>query len=96
MLNAFIYDGLRTHYPWAKRLIDSFIAHTNADQKLGHKDVFHEMCSSVPPLTRREATDAMNMVKQMAEHLKLFMDGIDVFYANFPTVPRTPNDLLTG
>ena len=90
------YDALRKHYPYMKRVVDSFIAHTNADQKLGHKDVFHQMCSSVPPMTRREVTDAMNMVKSMAEHLMLFMDGIDVFYANFPTVPRTPSNLLSG
>ena len=90
------YDALRKHYPYAKRLVDSFIAHTNADQKLGHKDVFHQMCSSVPPMTRREVTDAMNIVKSMAEHLMLFMDGIDVFYGNFPTVPRTPSNLLSG
>jgi hypothetical protein len=29
----------------------------------------------------------------MAEHLMLFMDGIDRFYANFPAVPRLPCDL---
>ena len=90
------YDALRKHYPYTKRLVDSFIAHTNADQKLGHKDVFHQMCSSVPPMTRREVNDAMNIVKSMAEHLMLFMDGIDVFYGKFPIVPRTPSDLLSG
>jgi len=89
------YDALRKHYPYTERLVDSFIAHTNVDQKLGHKDVFHEMCSSVPPMTRREVKDAMNMVKSMAEHLMLFMDGIDVFYGNFPSVPRTPCNLLS-
>jgi hypothetical protein len=31
----------------------------------------------------------------MAEHLYLFMDGIDTFYARFPTVPRLPSDLLS-
>ncbi|MFI5286866.1 MAG: iron-containing redox enzyme family protein [Candidatus Dormibacteria bacterium] len=89
------YDALRKHYPYTKRLVDSFIAHTNADQSLGHKDVFHEMCASVPPLTPREVKDAMNIVKSMAEHLMLFLDGIDVFYGNFPTVPRTPCNLLS-
>jgi pyrroloquinoline quinone (PQQ) biosynthesis protein C len=89
------YDALRKHYPYTKRLVDSFIAHTNADQSLGHKDVFHEMCESVPPLTPREVKDAMNIVKSMAEHLVLFLDGIDVFYGNFPTMPRTPCNLLS-
>jgi pyrroloquinoline quinone (PQQ) biosynthesis protein C len=89
------YDALRKHYPYTKRLVDSFIAHTNADQKLGHQDVFHQMCASVPPMTCREVKDAMNIVKSMAEHLMLFMDGIDVSYGNFPTVPRTPCNLLS-
>ena len=93
-INKF-YDALLKHYPYTKRLVDSFIAHTNADQSLGHKDVFHEMCESVPPLTPREVKDAMNIVKSMAEHLMLFLDGIDVFYGNFPTVPRTPCNLLS-
>jgi pyrroloquinoline quinone (PQQ) biosynthesis protein C len=87
------YDAMRKHYPWTDRLIDSFVAHTHADQKLGHEDAFLLMCKSVPPLTRREVNDALNVARSMAEHLMLFMDGIDVFYANFPTVPRLPCDL---
>jgi pyrroloquinoline quinone (PQQ) biosynthesis protein C len=89
------YDAMREHYPYTDRLIDSFIAHTHADQKLEHQDVFLQMCQSVPPLSRREVTDAMNIVRSMAEHLVLFMDGIDVFYARFPTVPRMPCDLAS-
>jgi pyrroloquinoline quinone (PQQ) biosynthesis protein C len=89
------YDAMRRHYPWTDRLIDSFIAHTKADQKLGHEDAFLEMCKSVPPLTRREVSDALNTARSMCEHLSLFMDGIDVFYANFPTAPRLPCDLLS-
>ena len=46
------YDAMRKHYPYTDKLIDSFIAHTNADQKLGHENVFLQMCESVPPLTR--------------------------------------------
>ena len=76
-------------------VIDSFIQHTNADQKLGHEGVFGEMCASIPPLTRREVKDAMNTVKSMAEHLMLFMDGIDLFYTRFPIVPRVPCTLLS-
>jgi pyrroloquinoline quinone (PQQ) biosynthesis protein C len=87
------YDAMRRHYPYTDRLIGSFIAHTNADQKLKHADAFLLMCQSVPPLTRREVNDALNVARNMAEHLLLFMDGIDVFYANFPTVPRLPCDL---
>jgi pyrroloquinoline quinone (PQQ) biosynthesis protein C len=82
------YDAMRTHYPYTDKLIDSFIAHTKADQKLGHADAFLLMCKSVPPLTRAEVNDALNVAKNMAEHLVLFMDGIDTFYANFATVPR--------
>jgi pyrroloquinoline quinone (PQQ) biosynthesis protein C len=93
-VNAF-YDAMRRHYPYTGRLIDSFIAHTHADQKLGHDDVFLQMCRSVPPLTQREVADAMNTVRSMAEHLMLFMDGIDVFYARFPTIPRTPCDFAS-
>jgi pyrroloquinoline quinone (PQQ) biosynthesis protein C len=89
------YDAMRKHYPYTDKLIDSFIAHTKADQKLGHADAFLLMCQSVPPMTRREVNDALNVAKNMAEHLVLFMDGIDTFYGNFPTVPRLPCDPLS-
>jgi pyrroloquinoline quinone (PQQ) biosynthesis protein C len=89
------YAALRTHYPYSKKLIDSFIMHTNADQNLGHSDVFLEMCQSIPPLTRREVVDAMNVSKSMVEHLQLFMDGIDIWYEKNPLVPRVPCDLLS-
>jgi pyrroloquinoline quinone (PQQ) biosynthesis protein C len=89
------YGAMRKHYPYTDKLIDSFIAHTKADQKLGHADAFLLMCKSVPPLTRREVNDALNVAKNMAEHLMLFMDGIDVFYTHFPMVPRLPCDPLT-
>jgi pyrroloquinoline quinone (PQQ) biosynthesis protein C len=89
------YDAMRKHYPYTDKLIDSFIAHTKADQKLGHADAFLLMCKSVPPLTRREVNDALNVAKNMAEHLVLFMDGIDTFYEHFPTVPRRPCDPLS-
>ena len=42
--------GSTTRTP--NKVIDSFIAHTHADQKLGHENVFLEMCQSIPPLTR--------------------------------------------
>jgi pyrroloquinoline quinone (PQQ) biosynthesis protein C len=89
------YDAMRKHYPYTDKLIDSFIAHTRADQKLGHEDAFLLMCKSVPPLTLREVNDALNVAKNMAEHLLLFMDGIDTFYGRFPRVPRLPCDPLS-
>jgi pyrroloquinoline quinone (PQQ) biosynthesis protein C len=89
------YAAMRRHYPFTERVIDSFIAHTRADQKLGHADAFLLMCESVPPLTPSEVNDALNVAKNMAEHLLLFMDGIDVFYARFDVVPRRPCDLLS-
>lgn len=89
------YDQMRAHYPYTAKLIDSFIAHTKADQKLGHENVFKKMCASVPPLTRTEVKAAMNIAWTMAEHLLLFVDGIDAHYANFPTIPRTPCTLLS-
>jgi pyrroloquinoline quinone (PQQ) biosynthesis protein C len=89
------YDLMRKHYPYTGKLIDSFIAHTKADQSLGHENVFLKMCASVPPLTRAEVKDAMNIVRMMAEHLALFLDGIDAHYASFPTMPRTPCTLLS-
>ncbi len=91
-INEF-YDAMRTHYPYTNKVIDGFIAHTNADQKLGHENVFLEMCQSIPPMTRKEVDDALNIVRSMAEHLYLFMDGIDTFYDRFPTIPRLPGDL---
>jgi pyrroloquinoline quinone (PQQ) biosynthesis protein C len=93
-INSF-YDAMRKHYPYTEKIINSFIAHTQADQKLGHEDVFLEMCESIPPLTRREVVDAMNTTRLMAEHLQLFMDGIDVHYGAFPTIPRVPSTLLS-
>jgi pyrroloquinoline quinone (PQQ) biosynthesis protein C len=84
------YAGMKQHYPWTERLINSFIAHTHADQKLGHDNVFQEMCASVPPLTRKEVREALEVTRSMAEHLRLFMDGIDIFYDRFPNIPRTP------
>jgi pyrroloquinoline quinone (PQQ) biosynthesis protein C len=93
-INEF-YAALRKHYPWSDRLVGSFIAHTNADQKLGHESVFEEMCGSVLPLSKNEVTDALNVAKNMTEHLQLFMDGIHTHYANFPVVPRIPCDLLS-
>jgi pyrroloquinoline quinone (PQQ) biosynthesis protein C len=89
------YTLMRKHYPYTDRLIDSFIAHTRADQSLGHENVFHKMCSSVPPLTLDEVKDAMNIVRMMAEHLELFMDGIDAHYGRFPVIPRMPCTLLS-
>jgi pyrroloquinoline quinone (PQQ) biosynthesis protein C len=89
------YDAMKKHYPYTDKIIDAFIAHTNADQKLGHENVFLEMCQSIPPLTRAEVDDALNIVRSMAEHLYLFMDGIDTFYARFPAMPRLPSDLLS-
>jgi pyrroloquinoline quinone (PQQ) biosynthesis protein C len=89
------YAAMRKHYPYTDKLINSFIAHTKADQKLGHEDAFLLMCKSVPPLTKREVNDALNVAKNMAEHLLLFMDGIDTFYGQFPTVPRLPCDALS-
>jgi pyrroloquinoline quinone (PQQ) biosynthesis protein C len=89
------YAAMRRHYPYTDKLIDSFIAHTKADQKLGHADAFLLMCQSVPPLTRREVNEALNVAKNMAEHLLLFMDGIDTFYEHFDTVPRLPCDALS-
>jgi hypothetical protein len=89
------YAAMRRHYPWSDRLVASFIAHTNADQKLGHENVFQEMCESVPPLSAAEVKDALNVAKLMAEHLMLFMDGIERHYAGHPLVPRVPCDLLS-
>jgi pyrroloquinoline quinone (PQQ) biosynthesis protein C len=89
------YDLMRKHYPYTDKIINSFIAHTKADQSLGHENVFMKMCNSVPPMTMAAVKDAMNIVKMMAEHLALFMDGIDTHYAAFPTMPRVPCTLLS-
>ena len=89
------YALMRKHYPYTDKLIDSFIAHTRADQSLGHENVFQKMCASVPPLSLAEVKDAMNIVRLMAEHLELFMDGIDAHYGRFPVMPRMPCTLLS-
>ena len=89
------YTLMRTHYPYTDKLIDSFIAHTKADQRLGHESVFRDMCASVPPLSPAEVADAMNIARMMVEHLALFLDGIDAHYGRFPVMPRTPCTLLS-
>ncbi len=89
------YDAMRTHYPWTGRLIDSFIAHTRADQKLGHESVFAEMCDAVPPLSRAEVRDALESTRFMAEHLGLFLDGIDRAYGPLTGVPRLAEEIET-
>jgi pyrroloquinoline quinone (PQQ) biosynthesis protein C len=89
------YGAMRKHYPWSKQIVGSFIAHTHADQQLGHEGVFREMCASVPPLGRAEVTDALNVARQVTEHLKLFMDGIDIHYGAHAEVPRLPSNLLS-
>ena len=87
-VNSF-YGGMKKHYPWTERLINSFLAHTHADQKLGHDDVFKQMCASIPPLTGHEVRDALEVTRSMSEHLRLFLDGIELFYQRFPAIPRT-------
>lgn len=87
------YEAMRRHYPWSERLVESFVAHTRADQKLGHESVFAEMCRSVPRLSPREVKDAMNVARSMAEHLVLFLDGIEQLYERFPSVPRLACEL---
>ncbi len=81
------YAAMRRHYPFTDKVIASFIAHTQADQKLDHQDVFLARCRSVPPLTRAEVRDALGVARAMAEHLLCFLDGIDRFYERFPAVP---------
>ncbi len=89
------HGAMRKHYPFTNGLVDSFIAHTRADQKLGHADVFLEMCRSIPPLTLTEAREAMRTARSAVEHLVLFLDGIDTFYAAFPVAPRLASTLLS-
>lgn len=89
------YTAMRAHYPFSGKLVDSFIAHTNADQKLGHENVFAQMCASVPPLSPADVKLALNITRSMAEHLRLFMDGIDEHYARFPSLPRLPAGFMT-
>ena len=89
------YSAMRKHYPSVDRVIDSFIAHTNLDQSLDHENVFKEMCEGIPVLSAAEVKDAMNVARSMAEHLLLFMDGIDVWYGTHGTVPRLPCTLLS-
>jgi pyrroloquinoline quinone (PQQ) biosynthesis protein C len=86
------YGAMRAHYPYTEKIIASFIAHTQADQKLGHDDVFLQMCRSVPALTRKEVREALNVARGTVEHLVCFLDGIDRFYERFPTIPRTAGD----
>jgi hypothetical protein len=82
------YEGMRRHYPYTGKLIESFIIHTKLDQNLGHGSVFAQMCSDIPPLTVREVQSVMNLTRSVTERLMTFMDGIDRFYAAFPQVPR--------
>jgi len=89
------YAAIRRNYPWAARLVKSFEDHTRLDQQLGHKDVFLEMCRAMPVLAPQQVDDALRTTKLMAEHLLLFMEGIDSFYEFQPEVPRVARGLAT-
>lgn len=89
------YKKMIENYPYTKPLVDSFIQHTALDQKLGHEGAFSEMCQDVPPLTREQVGEIMDTTRSVVDVLKLFMDGIDVFYEEFPEMPRMPATLLS-
>ena len=82
------YAAMRKHYPFSDKLIASFIQHTNADQNLGHSNVFKEMCESIPPLTRKEVADAMNVAAPWSSTSCSCMDGIEMMYGNSSTELR--------
>jgi hypothetical protein len=90
------YDAMRQHYPYTGPLIEAFVAHTQLDQRLGHEDVFAQICEDIPPLTRQQVDAAMNTTREAAERLLGFLDGIDRFYAAFPQMPRRVRPLGAG
>jgi len=89
------YAKMTEHYPYTVPLVDAFIRHTKLDQQLGHENAFFEMCKDISPLTMSEVHNIMDTTRSLVDVLKLFMDGIDVFYEHFPEVPRMPSTLLS-
>jgi len=87
------YDGMRRHYPYTDKLIESFIVHTRLDQSLGHENVFAQMCRDMPPLAAADVDKVMNLTRGVAERLLGFVDGIDRFYEAFPQMPRLVHGL---
>lgn len=89
------YAKMIENYPYSKPLVDSFIKHTALDQELEHEGAFYKMCEDIPPLTLAEVRKIMDTTRSVVDVLKLFMDGIDVFYGRFPDIPRMPATLLS-
>jgi thiaminase len=89
------YDKMTEHYPYTDPLVTAFIRHTKLDQHLKHENAFLEMCKDIPHLTMSEVQDIMDTTRSLVDVLKLFMDGIDVFYQYFPDIPRMPSTLLS-
>lgn len=89
------YAGMTKNYPYTQPLVDAFIKHTQLDQHLEHEGAFLAMCKDIPPLTMGEVQNIMETTRSLVDVLKLFMDGIDVFYQHFPDMPRMPSTLLS-
>jgi pyrroloquinoline quinone (PQQ) biosynthesis protein C len=85
------YDALRHHYPNVQPLIRSFAAHTELDQKLGHENVFKEICGDVALLSAHQINRAMEQSQAAAEHLLLFLDGIHRHYSRVESPLRMPS-----
>lgn len=88
------YQALVENYPFAESLVRSFKDHTKLDQKLGHKDVFLEMCEDVGVLTEQQVNQALMAAKGAAEQLLIFLDGVEAFYPNRVHPIRRPETLL--
>lgn len=89
------YAQMIENYPYTKPLVEAYIKHTKLDQDLGHKGAFKQMCDDVPPLTLQQVREIMDTTRSLVDVLKLFMDGIEVFYGHFPEIPRMSATLLS-
>lgn len=89
------YKKMIENYPYTEKLVEAFIQHTALDQHLGHESAFKAMCEDVPALSQKQVMNVMDTTRSMVDVLKLFMDGIDVFFGQFHDMPRTPATLLS-
>ena len=83
------YEIMLKNHPWTEPLIKSFRAHTALDQSLGHEDSFKKMCASMGTISLNQANTAINFTSRIAEHLAIFLDGIDFFYSREGSPLRT-------
>jgi pyrroloquinoline quinone (PQQ) biosynthesis protein C len=89
------YRAIESHYQLPPAVCRSMRAHTDQDQKLGHANVFEEMCAKMGEISIDSANEYLRATRQIADHLEYFLDGILGHYTRCPYVPRPKASIAT-